>query len=83
MVYATAFGAMVLFVALKAFQQLNVVHDQYKWVLPVSIGMGFCEVYIIAQVATQGFGLWLALAIGLGGAVGAMFSMWLHKRMRK
>lgn len=83
MIYLFAFSAMLVFIALKAFQQLSVVHDQYWLITPISVAMGFCEVYIIASVSKSGFSPLLALVIGLGGAVGAMFSMYLHKKIRK
>jgi hypothetical protein len=80
-VMAGAFAAAFLFVFLKAFQQLNVVHDKYVWVLPVSMLMAACEVYVTWQAATQGWG-WIVLPIGVGSGLGAMTSMLLHKRIR-
>jgi hypothetical protein len=77
-----AFVASFVFVALKSWQQLNVVHHQLWWVMPTSFAMAVCEVYVIAQAATQGWG-WIIVPIGLGSGLGCMASMVLHKRMRK
>lgn len=82
MTEAAAFFASFVFVALKAFQQLNVVHDQYLFVMPTSLLMACCEVFVIVSVAQVGWG-WIVLYIGLGAGLGAMFSMYLHKRVRR
>ena len=89
--YAASAGASFLYVLLKAFQQLSVVHHKgWRWITPVSVGMGFCEVFIMGTVALMavGVGGWLPLAglglsLGLGGAAGALTGMFLHKRLRK
>lgn len=65
---------------MKSFQQLNVVHDAYSLVLPTSLGLSVTEVYIIAIVATTGFG-WIILPIAIGAGFGCMTSMFLHKRI--
>ncbi len=75
-----AFLSSFCFVALKAFQQLNVVHKQYWWIMPTSMLMAVCEVYVVAQVAVNGFG-WIVFWIGLGAGLGAMSSMWLHGKV--
>ena len=82
MIYLTAFLTSFVYIALKATQQLNVVHKQYLWVLPTSMAMAVCEVYVIATTAKNGFG-WLAIAIGLGAGLGCMASMWLHGRLTR
>lgn len=76
-----AFSAAFIFVFLKAFQQLNVAHGQYLWVLPVSMSMAVCEVYVTWQAATQGWG-WIVIPVGLGSGFGAMLGMWIHSRLR-
>lgn len=77
-----AFAAAFIFIFLKAFQQLNVVHKQYLYVLPTSMLMAACEVYVIATTARNGYG-WIVLAIGLGSGLGAMASMWTHAKVSK
>lgn len=79
--FASAFIASFAFVGLKAFQQLNVVHDEYWLVVPTSMMMAACEVYVIAVVAVNGWG-WIVFWVGLGAGLGCLFSMLLHKRIR-
>lgn len=81
LVLLAAFFASFIFIALKAFQQLNVVHNNYLLILPTSFAMAISEVYIIFQIAENGFG-WIIVPIGLGGGIGCMLSMYLHGRMR-
>ena len=82
--------AYFVFVFFKAFQQRNVAFMHYKWILPISYAMACSEVAVISLVAfeatQQGLGwgmVWFALAVGTGGGLGAMISMWLHKRYIK
>lgn len=76
----TLFAASFLMIAAKAFQQLNVVHDRYCAVLPTSALLAAMEVFIIVGVVRTG---WIAIpSMALGGGLGCMFSMWLHKKIR-
>jgi NAD/NADP transhydrogenase beta subunit len=76
-IYAVAFAASFIFIALKSWQQLNVVRQAYAWILPTSMCMALCEVYVVAQVASQGFG-WIVIAIGLGGGLGSTTATYVH-----
>lgn len=78
----TVLLANFLFIGLRAFQQLNVMHSRYQWVLPTSTLMAFCEVFVIAQIAINGFTIPIVLAIAIGGGTGCMLSMWLHSKAR-
>lgn len=80
--YTLAFGSSFLFIFLKAFQQLNVVHSAYLMVVPTSLLMAVCEVYVVVAAAHNGWG-WIVLPIGLGSGLGAVCAMYLHERMRK
>ena len=80
--FLAAFAASFLFIGLKAWQQLNVVHDQYWLVVPTSIAMAVCEVYVIANIAKFGWHFTLVMVIGFGSGLGCVCSMWLHKRVR-
>ena len=80
---ALAFLASLLFVGLKAFQQLNVVHSQYLAVMPTSMAMAACEVFVVANVARAGWHWPLVIAVGTGAGLGCCASMWIHKRTRK
>lgn len=82
MSYLIAFVTSFVFIFLKAWQNLNVVHKQYMWVLPTSMAMATCEVYVIATTARTGYG-WIVLAIGLGAGLGCMASMYMHGKITK
>lgn len=79
MLYAIAFVASFCFIGLRAAQQLNVVHRAYVWILPTSMLMAVCEVWVIANAAATGWG-WIILPIGLGSGLGALAAMLLHKK---
>lgn len=82
--HLAAAAASFLYIALKATQQRQVMLAQYARMPLVSIGMAFCEIFIMANVVrsaddTAGLVL-LALAIGVGGGAGSVVGTWLHKR---
>lgn len=83
MKYTLAFLASFVFIALKSWQQLNVVKRNYVWIVPTSLAMAACEVYVIATVASNGGFGWLVLAVGFGGGLGSLFATWLHHRLFK
>ena len=72
------FVASYVFIALKAFQQRHVIHNDWWWVPPTSMAMAFVEFYVIASVAKNGYGLPLVLAGGSGAALGALTAMFIH-----
>ena len=80
--------ASFVYIAAKAFQQLNVVHD-YKLLVPgTTFVMAVCEVGIVGNIAIQATGgSWAALAftvaaMTIGSSLGALAAMSIHKRMR-
>lgn len=75
------FGVVTyMFIFLRAFQQLNVFHDRRGLVVPTSMCMQACEVYLVLEVVkTASF--WLIIAGGLGGGLGTLTAMYIH-RMR-
>lgn len=84
MKYLAAFAVSLLYIGLKATQQRQVMAAQY-WRMPgVSIAMGFCEVFIVANVAHTAESLaglvTMAVAIGSGGAIGSILGTYLHRR---
>jgi len=81
--YLSAFGASLIYIGLKALQQLNVAHYNYRWIAPVSMLMALCEGYIIVAWAREGSGFWLFVPIGLGAGIGAMAAMLFHQRIIK
>lgn len=82
--YFLAFLASLVYIALKALQQRQVMNAEYMKMPPVSMGMAFCEIFIMANVvhtAASWSGLIvLALCIGSGGAIGSIIGTWLHQR---
>ncbi len=82
-------GAYFIYVAAKAMQQLNVVHDYKRLIPAVSVVMAVCDVVVMGNIAVEavdmdlwGLGL-VVVAMVLGGSTGSLVSMALHKRMRK
>lgn len=78
--FLTTFAANFAFIFLKAFQQRNVIHNNYGWVVATSNAMALFEVYVMAMIAKEGFTLWLVFALGLGGGTGCLAAMLLHNR---
>jgi len=77
--YITAFAASFVMVAFKAFQQLNVVHYNYRAILPTSLMLAICEVTIVSLIAVKGFG-WIILPVALGGGLGCLLTMNLYEK---
>jgi hypothetical protein len=73
------FFAMFVMVFFKSFQQLNVMKDNRKAVIFISLCLATSEVLLISTVVTTGFG-WVCIPIGLGGSCGCLLSMSLHKK---
>ncbi len=80
--YAIAFFASFSFIFLKSWQQLNVVHRKYLWIVPTSMAMAMVEVYVVASIAKFGFG-WLVLWVGLGSGLGSLCATWMHSKVTK
>lgn len=81
MIYLALFSTTFVYVFLRAFQQKNVMHTKYLWMVPTSYGMGFCDVYIITTISHGDHVLWLAaLSMGTGGSLGSVIATYLHNR---
>ena len=87
LVLLLVFVSSFVYVAAKAFQQLNVVNDKYLWILPVSMLMAMLEVF---NVGVIGYGavhqsylelILVGVSMGVGGAAGAILAMRLHKKI--
>lgn len=74
------FSVTFAFIFLRAFQQLNVVHDKFWAVVPTSMFMSICDFTVIGLVAANHENPALIIPMGLGGGLGCMASMWSHKR---
>lgn len=82
MVIISSFLVAFVSVFLKAWQQINVIHERYKLVPLVSILMAMCEVSVVLLVANT-LSFWLFIPIGIGGALGCMLSMYLNHKYKK
>jgi hypothetical protein len=69
-----------LAVFLKAFQQLNVMRNNKLMVPPISFGMAFTEVFIIAAVIDVGASYSTVFWMGAGGAIGCLIAMQIHPK---
>jgi hypothetical protein len=82
--YAFAFGASYVYIWAKATQQLQVVNFRYWRIMPMSLVMACCEVFIMVNVirtADSFLGLAaLALCIGIGAGLGCLTAMFLYKK---
>ena len=68
------------FIGLKAFQQRNVVNNQYTLVFLTSNLLALVEVFVIFTIAQRGLYWPLVATIGVSGGLGCLFAMWLHNR---
>lgn len=80
--YFALFVASLVFIAMRAFQQLNVQHHRYMWVPPVTAMMAVCEVLTITGIV-KADSLYAVIPLTFGGVLGCWFSMWFHKYMRE
>ena len=75
------FISSFVLVFLKAMQQQNVIHGNWMMVPFVSMGLACTEVAIVLFVVENG---WSAIPwMGTGAGLGAVFAMWLHRRIFK
>ena len=74
------FAANFAFIALKAFQQRNVMGAHYGLIACTSQLLALVEVYVIWKIAMYGPTLWMVCTLGIAGATGACAATWLHRR---
>lgn len=78
----SAFCVSFIYIFVKAFQQLNVMKAEYMWMVPTSVIMAACEVFIIGTAAlSQQW--WIFLPIGVGGGTGCMLSVYVHSKLKE
>lgn len=82
MIYLLAFLTSFLNIGLRSFQQLNVMHKKYWWIMPTSVTMAVCEAIILLNVVNNGLG-WVVAAIGVGGGLGSITSTYIHSKLHK
>ena len=65
----------------RALQNLSIIHNNHKAVLIIPFLIATSDVLIILSVVSVG---WSAIVpMGIGGAIGAVSAMALHKRFRQ
>ena len=74
--------ANFLFIGLKAFQQRNIVYNDYAFVVVTSYLIAVAEVYVVFTIASNGFVWQLVLTLGSSGALGALVAMKLHNYLK-
>lgn len=77
MIYLIAFFVSFIYIAMKSWQQINVIKGRFFQVPFPSMGMAICEVSIISLVIKDS--ALIAIPIGIGGACGCWFTMWLNR----
>lgn len=79
LMYFLAFLSSFFFTFAKSFQQNNVTHKLYKWIIPTSLFLALMEVYTISVLSKHGVG-WLILIVGLGSGLGSSLSVFVHDK---
>lgn len=78
--YLLSATVTAVYVFCRALQQLNVVHQKYWRILPVSLLMGVGDVALVLMMVKADT-LLIGLSNGIGGALGCFAAMALHRRM--
>lgn len=85
MTYLLAGLVYFVSVTLKAVQQRQVQHAEYRKMPLVSYGMSFCEIFLLSIVVKNAGDyetlFFLAIAIGTGSSAGSIFGTYLHARV--
>lgn len=80
MTYLISAVVTACYVFCRALQQLQVVHGKYWRILPVSLLMGVGDVALVLMMV-KADSLFIGVTNGIGGAIGCLGAMWLHKRI--
>ncbi len=80
MIYALAFFVPLVYVFLRVFQQRNVAHEEYTWIVLTSFGITAFEILSITLIVSKGWALFIPLASG--GAIGSVLAVIIHKRLK-
>lgn len=69
------------YILFRCLQQLNTVFNRWLWILPTSLSIALCEVYVIQMIATSDLSkTLLVLSTGLGGTVGCFGAMLISNK---
>lgn len=83
------FSIAILFIFAKAFQQRNVIHNNWWWIPVFSFTMSFLELGALSlgimDIANNGWHRLISLGIaqGAGGTIGCWLAMYTHNRLHK
>jgi hypothetical protein len=75
-----AMAATALLVFGRAIQQQNVIHGNYlaAAITPSVIAAG--EISVVGAIVVSGWSAWPWISVG--GAIGAVGAMWIHRKIR-
>jgi len=72
------------YVSFRSMQVINITNNQWWMILPTSLCIALCEVYVIHMIATSDLDkVWLVLSTGTGGAIGCFVAMWVSRIFKK
>ena len=84
--FIAIFAVNFVYVMLKSMQQKSVVADKKLFIVPTSIAMSACEVFMVGAIATMVIAsqsYWAFIPAGLGGGAGCLLGMELFNRINK
>jgi hypothetical protein len=81
MTYLYAGVASFLYVWMRAFQQLNVIHRRHWRIPATSLAMGTLDVLLVWWIV-KADSLWIGVCNGIGGMFGCYAAIYLHDRWR-
>ena len=85
-IFLSLFCVNLLFVSLKSFQQKSVMMDKKLLIMPVSLMMSWCEMFMIGTVASlmlYANTWWSFIPAGLGATAGCLLGMEVFNRYAK
>tara|TARA_R100000541_G_C1897352_1_gene84157 strand:- start:131336 stop:131599 length:264 start_codon:yes stop_codon:yes gene_type:complete len=84
LLFFTQMLASAGYVLFRCLQQLNSVYLRWLWILPTSLCIALCEVFVIQMIATSDLSkMWLVLSTGLGGTIGCFGAMYISNKWGK
>lgn len=91
--YLILFVAQTCYIATRAFQQLNVMHHKRVWLFWTSAVMAIFECTVYGSITFKAIEVvdsgdllsfaFIVIPLWLGGSLGSLCSMEIHKRLRK
>ena len=84
--FIAIFAVNFVYVMLRSFQQKSVIANKKMFIVPTSIAMSACDVFMISTIATlviASQSYWSFIPAGLGGGAGCLLGMELFNRLNK